>query len=167
MGEIYSIVYQPQDKTYGEHIGDFIREPLSEAALIADHGLAGDRKAGRQQARQLNILSYEWLEGLRPLGYRTEPGAFGEQIVLKGIPLEQLQAGDRLRLGAEAVVEITMPRNGCIRLEAAQGKSNAAFNSRVGMMARVLTGGVIRVGDPAFRESPGAIPASPTGRSAV
>jgi MOSC domain-containing protein YiiM len=133
-------------------MGDFIREALPEAALVADYGIAGDRKAGRQQARQLNILSLEWLESLQPLGYRTEPGAFGEQIILKGVQLEQMQPGDRLRLGAEALVEITMPRNGCIRLEAAQGKSNDAFNGRVGMMARVISGGIIRVGDPVEQE---------------
>ena len=96
MGEIISIVYQPQDKVYGKHVGDFIREPLQEATLIAGHGIEGDRKAGRNRKRQLNILSLEWLQGLRPLGYQTKPGSFGEQIIVKGLPLETLQPGDRL-----------------------------------------------------------------------
>ena len=147
MGEIISIVYQPQDKVYGKHVGDFIREPLQEATLIAGHGIEGDRKAGRNRKRQLNILSLEWLQGLRPLGYQTKPGSFGEQIIVKGLPLETLQPGDRLRVGGEALLEITKPRTGCIRLEAAQGLSNAAFDGQVGMMARVIDGGAIRVGD--------------------
>lgn len=148
MSEIHSIVYQPQDQEYGQRVGDFLREPLEEARLIAGHGIEGDRKAGRNKKRQLNILSYEWLESLRPLGYQTEPGSFGEQIIVKGLPLETLRSGDRLLIGGEALVEITKPRTGCIRLEAAQGQSNAAFNGLVGMMARVIDGGVIRVGDP-------------------
>lgn len=147
MGEIFSIVYQPQDDVYGERVGDFLREALHEATLVADHGIKGDRKAGRNKNRQLNILSLEWLESLRPLGYQTEPGSFGEQIILKGLPLETMQPGDRLRIGAEALVEITKPRTGCIRLEAAQGQSNATFDGLVGMMARVVDGGVVRVGD--------------------
>ncbi len=147
MSEIVSIVYQPQDREYDERVGDFIRLPLQEATLVAGHGIDGDRKAGRNPSRQLNILSYEWLEELRPLGYQVEPGSFGEQIVLKGLSLQSLQAGDRLRMGGEALVEITKPRTGCIRLEAAQGQSNAAFDGQVGMMAKVVSGGVIRVGD--------------------
>lgn len=147
MSEIYSIVYQPRDREYDERMGDFIREPLREATLVSGHGIDGDRKAGLNEKRQLNILSLEWLEGLRPLGYRTEPGSFGEQIIVKGLPLETLQPGDRLRVGGEALLEITKPRTGCIRLEAAQGQSNAAFNGQVGMMARVVDGGVVRVGD--------------------
>lgn len=147
MGEIFSIVYQPQDKEYDEHVGDFLREPLHEATLVADHGIEGDRKAGRNKNRQLNILSFEWLEGLRPLGYQTEPGSFGEQIILKGLPLDTMQPGDRLLMGRDALVEITKPRTGCIRLEAVQGQSNATFDGLVGMMARVVDGGVVRVGD--------------------
>jgi MOSC domain-containing protein YiiM len=149
MGEIYSIVYQPLDKEYSERMGDFIREPLREATLVANHGIKGDRKAGRNKIRQLNILSLEWLEELRSLGYRTEPGEFGEQIIVKGVPLDTMHSGDRLRLGPDALVEITRPRTGCGRLEAAQGKSNKAFGSLVGMMARVIDGGTIRVGDSA------------------
>lgn len=147
MSEIVSIVYQPQDEEYGERIGDFIRLPLQEATLLADHGIAGDRKAGRNPNRQLNILSFEWLEELRPLGYQVAPGSFGEQLIVRGLPLLSLQAGDRLLMGSEALVEITKPRTGCIRLEAAQGQSNAAFDGEVGMMAKVVSGGVIRVGD--------------------
>jgi MOSC domain-containing protein YiiM len=147
-GEVFSIVYQPQDRHYDERMGDFIRVSLQEALLVVDHGIEGDRKGGRQPHRQLNILFYEWLERLLPMGYRTEPGSFGEQLILKGLPFETLKSRDRLRLGAEAVVEIIIPRTGCVRLEAAQGLSNDAFNGEVGWMARVLSGGMIRVGDP-------------------
>lgn len=129
-------------------MGDFIREPLQEATLIADHGIAGDRKAGRQPHRQLNILSYEWLQKLRPLGYRTEPGAFGEQIIVRGIPFGALNSRDVLRMGDEALVEIILPRTACVRLEKAQGQSNKNIGGEAGLMARVLNGGIIRVGDP-------------------
>lgn len=148
MAKIYSIVYQPVDKKYKDgHYGDFIREPLQEANLITDHGIEGDAKAGKQPSRQLNILSQEWLTRVSELGYHTKPGEFGEQIIIEGLDLDSLEKGERLQIGAQALVEITMPRQGCERLEAAQGQSNDAYGGLVGKMARVVQGGPIRVGD--------------------
>ena len=148
MATIYSITYQPQDEEYGRHIGRFIRRPLVAATLIAGHGIEGDRKAGHNPNRQLNLLSRAWLQALAPLGYTITPGSFGEQLILQEFDVEALQPGQRIRLGRGAVIEITMHRTGCVRLEAAQGLSNEPFHGRVGMLARVLTGGKIRPGDP-------------------
>ncbi len=148
MANIYSIVYQPVDKKYGDgHDGDYIREPLQEANLITNHGIEGDAKAGKQPSRQLNIISQEWLNRIADLGYRTQPGEFGEQIIIKGLDVDGLEKGDRLQIGDQAVVEITIPRQGCIRLEAAQGRSNEDYGEFVGQMAKVVQGGLIRVGD--------------------
>ena len=151
MSKIYSIVYQPKDKKYDDRSVDFIREPLQQATLIADHGIKGDAKAGRNRSRQVNILSLEWLQRMKREGHRTEPGQFGEQIVVQGIDLEILQPGDQLQMGESAAVEITKARIGCERLEAAQGRSNEAFGGLVGMLAKVVAGGDIRVGDPVIR----------------
>lgn len=148
MSTIHSIVYQPKDRKYESQRGDdFIREPLEKVTLVANHGIEGDAKAGKQPSRQINILSQEWLDGLKDLGYRTNPGEFGEQIIIKNLDVDALQEGDRLQIGTEAVVEITQPRNGCIRLEAAQGRSNEEYGGLVGKMSKVITGGVIQLGD--------------------
>jgi MOSC domain-containing protein YiiM len=147
-GKIYSIVIQPEGLEYGERIERYLRFPIQAGYLIAGHGLQGDQKAGHHPNRQLNLLSYEWLEGLKSKGYRTGPGDFGEQLIVQGIPLEGLQPGDRLQLGAEARIEITKPRTGCSRLEAAQGQSLEGLGGAVGQLARVISGGEIRVGDP-------------------
>ena len=148
MATIHSIVYQPKDKKYATHNrDDFIREPLTEATLITNHGIKGDAKAGKQPSRQLNILSQEWLDGLKDIGYRTDPGDFGEQIIIKDLDVDSLQSGERLQIGADAIIEITMPRHGCVRLEAAQGRSNDEYGGLVGKMSKVITGGVIHIGD--------------------
>ena len=149
MATIFSIVYQPKDRKYEDQQGDdFIREPLTGATLVANHGIDGDAKAGHQLSRQLNILSWEWLEGLKEIGYATNPGQFGEQIIIKDLDVNALGKGTRLQIGSTAVVEIVKPRTGCSRLEAAQGHSNEDFGGLVGQMAKVLTGGEIQVGDP-------------------
>ena len=57
-----------------------------------------------------------------------------------------LPPGARLRLGAAAVLEIVKGRNGCTRLEAAQGQTIAGLGP-IGVLARVVEGGEIGVGD--------------------
>lgn len=148
MAEIYSIVYQPIDREYeGRGDSDFIREPLAAAELVAGHGIRGDRKAGHNPARQVNLLSREWLAMAAKRGYRAAPGQFGEQLIVEGLDVTALPPGTRLLLGDTALIEIVKGRTGCERLEAAQGKSIAGLGP-IGVLARVIEGGSIRVGDP-------------------
>lgn len=149
MGKIYSIVYHPQDEARDHGRQDYLRLPLQTADLVAGHGIDGDQKAGRHPGRQLNILSYEWLQALEPQGYRTAPGQFGEQLIVQDFPLMELEPGDRLQLGDHAVIEITKPRTGCDRLERAQrGKPVVGHLGPLGMLAKVIRSGPIHVGDP-------------------
>jgi MOSC domain-containing protein YiiM len=73
----------------------------------------------------------------------------GEQLILEGLAqdLNTLPAGTQLQIGTEAVVELVKPRTGCDRFEAIQGLSPSLIQLRMGMMARVLRGGSIAVGD--------------------
>ena len=147
MAHIYSIVYQPIDREYGESLQDYIRVPIKSARLIADHGIEGDQKAGHNPVRQLNLLSNEWLQSIQSKGYRTKPGQFGEQVILQGLSFEGLVPGTRLQLGNEAIIEIIKRRNGCDRLELAQGKSIASIGP-IGVLAKIVVGGMINIGDP-------------------
>ncbi len=150
MGSIFSIVYQPADREYGSRSEGFIRVPVQQANLIAGHGIEGDRKAGHHPDRQVNLLSREWLLRMKDVGYRIAPGQFGEQITLVDIDLEQLTCGERLQLGATACIEITRARHPCSRLQVAQQLPFGGLKA-VGVMATVISGGTIRVGDPVIR----------------
>jgi MOSC domain-containing protein YiiM len=140
-----SIAIKPMD---GESrpVARFARVSADRAVLVADIGLAGDRKAGTTD-RHVNVMSREMLDRLQAEGCKTSPGEMGEQIVMTGIPLESLVNGSRLRLGAEAEIEIVKPRTGCARLESIQGITIKATTGRLGAMCRVTRGGPIRVGD--------------------
>jgi MOSC domain-containing protein YiiM len=146
MPTIVSIVYQPLDRPYAEGDVDYIREPLAEAELAAGHGLRGDRKAGHNPNRQVNLVSTDWLAMAAAKGYRAAPGQFGEQLIIDGLALVALPPGTHLALGDSAVLEIVKGRTGCERLEAAQGKSIAGLGP-IGVLARVINDGTIRVGD--------------------
>ena len=79
-------------------------------------------------------------------GFKAGPGELGEQIVIAGIPVESLVPGARIRLGS-AVIEVTKPRTGCGRFEAIQGKAKQSVVGRLGVMARVVVGGEVALGD--------------------
>ena len=149
MAQIASIVYTPreQGKSY-DRSGRFLRVPLEEANLIAGHGLEGDFKAGRSPHRQLNLLSTAWVAEMTERGYQTRPGELGEQLTIDGLDFDAVEPGDRIALGDAAVIEITKPRTGCERLDAAQDGPSPLAGKEIGLLAKVVRGGAIRVGDP-------------------
>lgn len=147
MASIYSIVYKPEDEERGTlATGRYLRVPLQRANLVAGHGIEGDRKGGGNPTRQLNIVSLEWLATQQAKGYKTDPGQFGEQIIVSGVAVESLEPGTRLQLGEEACIEITQHRKGCEKLVAAQGKTIEGLGP-LGAMAKVITSGAVAVGD--------------------
>ena len=148
MANISSITYQPKDQPYEERLDFFIRVPIDEAELIAGHGIDGDEKAGSHPKRQLNLISAEWLEKMKARGFKTNPGEFGEQMIVEGMAIEKLESGTQLQLGDNAVIEITTPRTGCERMQLVQGEVDAETKKALGMMAAVVTGGTIHVGEP-------------------
>jgi MOSC domain-containing protein YiiM len=145
MTQIASIVYKPQNQPEPED--GYLRLDLDEAMLVAGYGIEGDAKGGHPD-RNLNIMSYETLTNLRTQGFYTEPGQMGEQIVIHQLDVDNLPSGTRLQLGAEAVIEVLKPRTGCDRFEKYQKKLRTQAANQMGQMARVITGGSIRVGDP-------------------
>ena len=144
MGRVVSIVYTPRDA--GPRPPDhYARVPLEKATLEEFRGIVGDKKGGTGE-RQLNVMLAEIVEELKGEGFQTEAGELGEQIVISGVARDALPSGTRLRLGP-AVIEVTIPRNGCGRFETIQGKSKTLTVGRLGVMARVVTGGEVAVGD--------------------
>lgn len=145
MAAIYSLVYRPSDEHPSDH---YARTALYSARLIAGYGIEGDLDGGGHPDRNLNIMSFETLASLNRDGFMTQPGEMGEQISVSGLIVDKLPAGTRLRMGENAVIEIVKPRTGCDRFEAIQGKLRTDAAGRMGVMARVITGGDVRAGDP-------------------
>jgi MOSC domain-containing protein YiiM len=143
MPTLKSIVYSPDDGTPDPE-DHYFRVPLEQAALTVEGGIRGDRK-GRHPDRQLNVMGTPALAELAAQGYQIGPGQMGEQLVLEGLDVDALAPGDRIQVGAQAVIEVVKARTGCDRFEHIQGKPRAG--ARLGVMARVVVPGDIRVGD--------------------
>jgi MOSC domain-containing protein YiiM len=145
--------------------------------LLAGLGVADDAHAGvtvkhrsrvardpsQPNLRQVHLIHAELHEELRGAGFDLAAGQMGENITTEGIDLLGLPTGARLRLGDEAVVEITGLRNPCAQLDGIQPGLMAAVLDRdaqgnlirkAGVMAVVITGGAVRPGDTVAVELP-------------
>lgn len=143
--------------------------PQPAIQLVAGVGVEGDAHAGRTvqhrsrvardpsqpNLRQVHLLHEELLDELRA-GFVLVPGELGENVTTAGVDLLALPRGTRLRLGAEAEVELTGLRNPCHQLEAHRPGLLAATLDRdaegnlvrkAGVMAVVLSSGAVCPGD--------------------
>ena len=122
------------------------------------------RDPSQPNLRQVHLIHGELLEELGAAGFNVVPGDLGENITTKGIDLLGLPRGTRLRLGADAIVEITGLRNPCAQLDRFQTGLTAAVLDRddagnlvrkSGVMAVVIAGGLVQASDPIEVELPG------------
>lgn len=154
----------------------FSKPPTDRLTLIAGIGVEGDAHAGRTvqhlydkakapnapNLRQVHLIHAELLDELAEKGYTVAPGQLGENVTTKGLDLLGLSRGTRLRLGDEAVIEITGLRNPCKQINGlAEGLMQATLDKapdgslirKSGVMAVVVTGGEVRAGDLIHLES--------------
>ena len=118
---------------------------VDAAVAETERGLVGDRHSRRRPAHRRQVLLVDQAE-LDLLG--LPGGVLKENVVLEGIPVESLEAGQRLHLGDEVVLELTEPCVPCSKLDRIRpGLISEAWGHR-GQLARVLAGGTVRVGDP-------------------
>ncbi|WP_354678505.1 MOSC domain-containing protein, partial [Cupriavidus plantarum] len=113
--------------------------------------------------RQVHLIGAELHRELAGYGFTVGHGALGENVTTEGVDLHALPTGTRLRLGTDAVVELTGLRNPCSQIENFQPGLLAkvlgrdalgALVRKAGVMAIVLADGVVRAGDPIEVELP-------------
>jgi MOSC domain-containing protein YiiM len=106
--------------------------------------------------RQVHLIHAELHDELRAQGFELTPGEMGENVKTRGVDLLGLPTGTRLRLGDDAVIEVTGLRNPCRQLNGLRKGLMAATLDRdaegnlvrkAGIMAVVIIGGEVRPGD--------------------
>jgi MOSC domain-containing protein YiiM len=139
--------------------------------LVAGLGVEGDAHSGatvqhrsrvardpsQPNLRQVHLVHTELFDELADAGFTVRPGDIGENMATRGIALLALPTGTLLRIGDDAVLEVTGLRNPCYQLDdfrkglmAATLDRDAGGNliRKAGIMAIVLKSGLIRAGDP-------------------
>ncbi|MFC7640572.1 MOSC domain-containing protein [Streptosporangium lutulentum] len=113
--------------------------------------------------RQVHLIHAELHDELRAAGFSVAAGELGENVTTRDVDLLGLPVGALLRLGEEAVVEVTGLRNPCVQIEAFQpgllkrvvGRDETGeLVRKAGVMGVVVAGGEVRPGDPIEVELP-------------
>ncbi len=161
-GRVASVSADPE---YG-----FSKRALDEIRLVEGFGVEGDAHAGptvkhrylvrkdpdAPNLRQVHLLHAELLAHVATLGHAVLPGELGENITTRDIDLLGLPRGTRLRLGADAEVELTVLRNPCGQVDDFQPGlkghlqpvgADGVRKRLSGVMSVVTASGVVRPGD--------------------
>ena len=122
------------------------REPMSPAEtvrLIENHGIEGDRHAGRgsNNLRQVLLMDRETLAE-----FGLPAGEVRENLTTSGLDLSKLQTGWRLSVG-EGELEVTGECTPCSRLEEISPGLQGQLTGRRGILAAVRRTGSVAVGD--------------------
>ncbi len=137
-GFIYSISISPER---GQ-----LKKEVVEVNIIENYGIENDGHAGEwgRQITCLNLASVEKSNEIHKLN--MGPGDFAENILIGGVDFSKLSVGSRLRLGSNAVLEITqigkedhpsvVTRNFGVSLLPSEG-----------LFCKVIVGGKVKKGD--------------------
>ena len=145
----------------------FTKPRRESITLVAGLGVEGDahfgatvqhlsrvrRDPSQPNLRQVHLIHSELFDEVTA---DIAPGELGENVTTEGVDLLELPRGTRLRLGPEAVVELTGLRNPCLQIDGfepgllkqvvgtdAEGRTIR----KAGVMAVVIAGGVVKPGD--------------------
>lgn len=162
----------------GDHT--FSKGAADRVEVAAGLGVVGDAHAGatvkhrsrvardpdQPNLRQVHLVTAELLAEMRERGFDVGPGDIGENVTTSGIDLVALPTGTTLRIG-DVILALTGLRNPCGQIDGfRRGMRHAMIGTapdggrllRTGVMAVVVHGGTISVGDPIL----GAEPAGPS-----
>ncbi|MBO9574959.1 MAG: MOSC domain-containing protein [Sphingobium sp.] len=154
----------------------FSKRRVAAIRLLAGLGVEGDAHQGetvrhrsrvaadpsQPNLRQVHLIAEEALDELAGKRFILAPADLGENITTRGLDLANLPRGTRLRLGDDAVIEVTGLRNPCAQiehfrpglLEAVVDKDGEGLKHKAGVMAIVVASGIIGPGDPITVEMP-------------
>lgn len=145
--------------------------------LLAGLGVEGDAHLGttvkhrsrvakdpsQPNLRQVHLIHAELHDELQAKGFAVSAGEMGENVTTCGIDLLALPRRARLRIGENAVIEVTGLRNPCVQIDRFQkGLMKAVLGKdehgnlirKSGVMAIVLEGGEVKPGDAIRVEMP-------------
>ncbi|MGC9497520.1 MOSC domain-containing protein [Streptomyces sp. WG7] len=155
----------------------FTKPNRDSITLLAGLGVEGDVHAGvtvkhrsrvaqdptQPNLRQVHLIHEELFAEVGEEGFPVAPGELGENITTRGIDLLGLSVGTLLRIGDEAVLEVTGLRNPCLQIDNFQegllkqvvGRDEAGnIVRKAGIMSIVKEGGTVRPGDAIRAELP-------------
>lgn len=139
--------------------------------MLTETSVKGDRCRNRLvhggPLKAVLMIAAEWIDELAARGYPVFYGALGENLTVSGLDPHRWRAGQRYRVGQDAVIELTKLRTPCLNLDVygpqikaeiydAQCQAKDVTSPRWGyggFYARIIRPGLIQAGDEIILES--------------
>lgn len=122
-----------------------LKSEVKEVVLIENHGIEGDAHAGKWH-RQVSLLAFDKIDEFRKKGANVDFGAFGENLVVEGIDLDNASIGDLIEF-EDVVLEITQKGKKCHDKCAIFYQVGECIMPKNGVFTRVIKGGTLKVKD--------------------
>ena len=116
-------------------------EARERVRALAGQGLEGCAHANPPR-REVLLVSKDHLHSVG-----VAPGAIRENVTVEGTDVQSWPVGQRVRVG-DALLEITMVCEPCHRMDELRDGLRAELDGKRGMLAQVVEGGEIALGDP-------------------
>ena len=121
------------------------KKNVGECRFIEEWGLENDAHAGNWH-RQVSLLSFDEVEKFRARGAHVEDGAFGENLLVEGFDFKTFPVGTVFECN-DVVLEMTQIGKKCHSECEIFHQVGDCIMPREGVFARVIHGGIIKVGD--------------------
>jgi MOSC domain-containing protein YiiM len=125
--------------------GGIPKTPVLSARVLSS-GLendAHDHDKHNTPLQAISLIDVEDLDNLRIEGFDVSPGATGENITVRGLDVDGLKIGDRLRFSGGVEIELTKARQPCFVLDQIDVDLKRAIRGRCGFLAKVIRSGEI------------------------
>ena len=117
-------------------------DPVDAATAISAQGLEGDRSCKPDNTRQVLFMDQETLDKLA-----LKPGQIKENITTSGLDLSQAKGGQVVFIGDAVTMELVGDCQPCGQMDAIRAGLRQELDGRRGVLAMVINGGPIKVGD--------------------
>ena len=117
-------------------------DPVQEANAISGLGLQGDRSAYEGNLRQVLFVDKEILDGAG-----LAPGQVKENITVTGLNVAEIKPGQVFTIGDSITLEAVGDCEACSKMDAIRLGLKDQLQGKRGMLAKVITGGSIKIGD--------------------
>ncbi len=127
-------------------------QAVEQVQVSVEHGLEGDHYRGKSGKRQVTLIQGEHVTAVAQFLQRAvlDPSLLRRNLVVYGINLQAFQ-DQQLRIGADLVLEMTGQCHPCSRMEENLGPGGYnAMRGHGGITAKVIQGGMIRLGDKVY-----------------
>jgi MOSC domain-containing protein YiiM len=123
------------------------KKNIGSGVLIENFGLDGDAHGDAVTHRQISLLALESIKKMQEMGVKVGEGDFAENLTTEGINLLSIPLGTKIRIGPEAILEVTQHGKECHTPCAIYHQAGMCIMPLEGIFAKVLQGGTVQAGD--------------------